>query len=53
MISINLTQEQLFKIMENIFKKGNESNNLETKDAVNEIKQSILTVCATSSGNKK
>ncbi|WP_156339642.1 hypothetical protein [Bacillus sp. FJAT-25509] len=50
MISINLTQGQLFEIMENIFKKGNE---LETKDAVNEIKQSILTVCATNSGDKK
>ncbi|WP_167555327.1 hypothetical protein [Gottfriedia acidiceleris] len=53
MISINLTQEQLFKIMENIFQKGNELNDLETKEAVNEIKQSILTVCATNSGDKK
>ncbi|MFB7138217.1 hypothetical protein ACFCYN_00985 [Gottfriedia sp. NPDC056225] len=53
MVSINLTQEQLYKIMENIFKKGNEFNDMETKDAVNEIKQSILTVCFANSEDTK
>lgn len=42
---INLTQNQLLDILEEFYKKGNISNEVRTKDMVEEMKQYILNIC--------
>ena len=40
-----MNQKQLKEMLEIIYRKGNESNEITTKDIVNEMTKNILTIC--------
>jgi len=50
--SINITQKQLQEMLESFYRKGNELNDMKTKDIVNEMTQNILSICSSNLANK-